>query len=139
MTAYARLRTVGLGLALAVLIGSAAATIATEGQRRLTPAEIAVMAKNGAGAGTSGVVGIFKRDFRGDARPKNLGFLIRPTAHEFDAFVQTLDKVLSENINPDFFPPIIRRFTVNEGGVKEKRGTIAMLEEWLTRSFRIRG
>jgi hypothetical protein len=82
---------------------------------------------------------LFRRDFRGDTRPKYLGFLIRPTAHEFDAFVQTLDKVLSENINADFFPQAISRFTVNEGGVREKRGTIAMLEEWLTRSFRMHG
>ena len=82
MTAYARLRTVGLGLALAVLIGSAAATIATEGQRRLTPAEIAVMAKNGAGAGTSGVVGIQTVVLKGDPSKRGLyTIILRVPAH----------------------------------------------------------
>ena len=56
---------------------------------------------------------LFKHDFRDDARPKNLGFLIRPTAHEFDAFVQALDKVLSQNIDSELFPASISRFAIS--------------------------
>ncbi len=38
-----------------------------------------------------------------ERKPRNFGFLIRPTLEEFNAFVHTLDKLLSENINRDFF------------------------------------
>ena len=73
--------------------------------------------------------------------PKELAFLIRPTADEFNAFIQTLDKVMSENINRDFFPPSIPRELeqVRPDGkvVVQQRGTIQMLDLWLRQRFRI--
>lgn len=58
MTAPAALRVVRLGLVLALAVAPANSADPQEAQRRLTPTEIAAMAKGGAGAGTSGVAGI---------------------------------------------------------------------------------
>ena len=83
MRAYARLRIVGLGLAaLAILVGSAVSTGATQGQRRLTPTEIAAMVRNGASAGTSGVVGIQTVVLKGDPSKRGLyTIILRVPAH----------------------------------------------------------
>jgi len=83
---------------------------------------------------------LFRSDF--EEPPKELAFLIRPTADEFNAFVQTLDKLLSDNFNYDFFPPYIARESESirdDGKVEVKaRGTIQMLEEWFQRNFNSR-
>src|SRR5205085_11581225 len=52
---------------------------------------------------------LFERDFGGDDRPHDFGFLMRPTAKAFEDFVQVLDKMLSDNLNPHFFPASISR------------------------------
>jgi len=52
-------------------------------------------------SGAMGRPPLFKDTY--EERPRELGFLIRPTQKEFDNFVQLLDKILSENINGDFF------------------------------------
>lgn len=74
--------------------------------------------------------------------PKELAFLIRPTAEEFSAFVQTLDKLLSDNINYNFFPPYVARESESirdDGKVEVKtRGTIQMLEDWTQKNFKTR-
>jgi len=74
--------------------------------------------------------------------PKELAFLIRPTVDEFNTFVQTLDKLLSDNINCNFFPKSIAREVESvrtDGKIEVKpRGTIQMLEEWLQTNFRLR-
>jgi hypothetical protein len=48
---------------------------------------------------------LFVEDCSGHSehKPRNFGFLIRPALEEFNAFVHTLDKLLSESINRDFF------------------------------------
>jgi hypothetical protein len=38
-----------------------------------------------------------------ERKPHNFGFLTRPALEAFNAVVHTLDKVLSENVNRDFF------------------------------------
>lgn len=82
---------------------------------------------------------LFKTDF-GDARPFEFSFLLRPTQKDFDVFVQTLDKMLSENIDPMFFRGEIERETrerQKSGEVVVKpKGTITMLQEWIGRHFR---
>jgi hypothetical protein len=55
-----------LAVASAALAVATAAFAAPEEQRRLTPADIAAMAKGGAGAGTSGVSGIQTTVLSGD-------------------------------------------------------------------------
>jgi hypothetical protein len=82
---------------------------------------------------------LFKQDF-GDARPPEFAFLLRPTQKDFDTFMQTLDKMLSENIDPAFFRGEVERETreprrTGEVVVKPK-GTITMLQEWVDHNFR---
>lgn len=45
---------------------------------------------------------LFRDDFR-DNKPRNFGFLVRPTLAEYNAFTLTLDKMMSDNINKKFF------------------------------------
>ena len=81
---------------------------------------------------------LFRNEFA--EPPKELAFLIRPTEDEFHAFVQTLDKLMSENINRDFFPASISRELEHErpdGKVAVHQcGTIQLLDQWLRQSFR---
>jgi len=81
---------------------------------------------------------LFRNEF--EEPPKELAFLIRPTTDEFNAFVQTLDKMMSENLNRDFFPPSIPRELDQERRdgkvVVQPRGTIQILDHWLRQSFR---
>jgi len=81
---------------------------------------------------------LFHESYR-ENRPKEFGFLIRPTLKEFNSFVHLLDKMLSENINKDFFQHDIpyERETKRADGkiiVQEIR-TIALLKEWLNAKF----
>jgi hypothetical protein len=68
-------------------------------------------------------------------RPKEFSFLIRPTLKEFNSFVHLLDKMISENINKDFFRheiPYETKTKRSDGEViVQNKGTIALLKEWL--------
>ena len=54
-------------------------------------------------AQTSGKPPLFRRTYEPNLRPKGFGILIRPTQQAYDSFVHTLDKLMSENLNRDFF------------------------------------
>ena len=77
---------------------------------------------------------LFKSVFEDNERPRIFGVLLRPTQHEYERAVQILDKVLSENLNIDFFSPEISRQYV-ENGEKKNKGSIRMLEEWLDHCY----
>lgn len=68
-------------------------------------------------------------------RPKEFSFLIRPTLKEFNSFVHLLDKMISENINKDFFQHEIPYQTETKRSdgkvIVQDKGTIALLKEWL--------
>ncbi len=81
---------------------------------------------------------LFHESYR-ENRPREFGFLIRPTLKEFNSFVHLLDKMISENINKDFFRHDIPYETETRRGdgkiiVQEKR-TLALLREWLIRKI----
>ena len=82
---------------------------------------------------------LFHKTFWETERPRNFCFLIRPTAKEFMEFCQTLDKMMSENINRKFFRGEVpeRHETVREDGKVEvtTKGTIALLKEWLSKNW----
>ncbi len=81
---------------------------------------------------------LFRQTFSQN-RPKEFGFLLRPTLSEFNAFVLLLDKMLSDNINTGFFTDIDKeQEEVRTDGkiVVRQKGTIAMLEEWVRKNFR---
>lgn len=81
---------------------------------------------------------LFRNSFE-DA-PRELALLIRPTVAEFNDFTLVLDKLMSENLNISFFPASISRETeeLRDDGktVVRTRGSVALLEEWLTKTFR---
>ena len=83
---------------------------------------------------------LFRNDYTDESRPKTFGFLIRPTLGEFTAFVHLLDKMMSENINRDFFKGLVdlEEIETRKDGasIVRKKGTIALLEEWLRSKFR---
>ncbi len=73
-------------------------------------------------------------------RPKEFGFLLRSTRKELNEFTHLLDKMMSENINSDFFPSTLdreSRVQRSDGTVVvARKGSIALLEEWLGKTFR---
>lgn len=82
---------------------------------------------------------LFRKDYS-EARPKEFAFLIRPTLSAFNSFVLLLDQMMSDNINKKFFADEISDEYDHErddGKVEvRKKGTIAILEEWVDRYFR---
>ncbi len=73
---------------------------------------------------------LFKRIYENDTKPDNFGFLLRPTLKEYNDFIHTLDKMLSENLNKKFFINIVK---IDEKG--NSKGTIRLLEEWMNLNF----
>lgn len=75
-------------------------------------------------------------------RPREFSFLIRPTNHEYRAFVLTLDQMLSDNISPAFFMGEVEstaQIRRKDGSVVvQQKGRIKMLEEWLLARFNAR-
>lgn len=85
---------------------------------------------------------LFKADYWDDKRPKELGFLIRPTAKEFEAFVHILDKLISENIDKKFFKglvdPDIEETRKDGKIIVRQKGSLLMLDEHIHEWFRPR-
>jgi hypothetical protein len=85
---------------------------------------------------------LFNNDFGeyGEHRPKKFGFLIRPTLQELNDFILLFDKMLSDNINRDFFRNDVAYETEvkrADGAVQIKpRGTLQILDDWMRKSFR---
>ena len=83
---------------------------------------------------------LFRKTFE-DPRPPNFSFLVRPTQEEFNSFVHTLDKMMSENINKKFFKKEVSHEMEQEREdgkiVVLPMGTIAMFDEWIKARFRI--
>lgn len=85
---------------------------------------------------------LFKKDFNEDS-PNEFSFLIRPTTKELNNFIHTLDKMISENLNRDFF-----KADIKNGDIKDKyeechpeagrtKSSIALLESWLKKFYNI--
>lgn len=79
--------------------------------------------------------------FRDVKRPKRFGFLLRPTAHEYEQFAHLLDKVISDNINVDFFGDDVERERETprkDGKVRvEQKGSLTLLDEWVRKSIKL--
>jgi hypothetical protein len=82
---------------------------------------------------------LFRNEFK-DNRPRNFSFLVRPTLNEYNDFALTLDKMMSDNINKKFFMGEVSDEVEekrDDGKILvRQRGTIAMLEEWITTYIR---
>lgn len=77
-----------------------------------------------------------------EERPRDFGYLIRPTARELANFAGVLDKMLSDNIDRKFFQndvPYEDETTDSKGRViVTQRGTIRILEEWIKAKARLK-
>lgn len=83
---------------------------------------------------------LFRKNFNDEKRPREFTFFFTPTLKNYNDFVHLLDKMLSENINKDFFKGKMELFDIVEiedGLVERKpKGTIRLLEEWLLGIFK---
>ena len=74
-------------------------------------------------------------------RPRNFSFLVRPTQEEFNDFVLTLDKMMSDNISKKFFKDEVADETDQERDdgkiVVRQKGTIVILGDWLEVSVQL--
>jgi hypothetical protein len=83
----------------------------------------------------------FRQDFGkyGDNKPQKFSFLVRPTLEEFNGFVLLLDKMLSDNINKEFFLNEVPYETETErkdGKIQvQNKGTLQILDDWLREYF----
>lgn len=86
---------------------------------------------------------IFRRTFENEKRPKEFTFFFTPTLKNYNDFILLLDKMISENINKDFFAGkvVLFEFVKLEDGLVERKskGTLQLFEEWLTRVFNVKG
>jgi hypothetical protein len=85
---------------------------------------------------------LFRQDYGeyGEGRPQKFSFLVRPTLEEFNNFVLLLDKLLSDNINKEFFQNEVSYETEIEredGRIQvQPKGTLQILDNWIRRYFR---
>lgn len=86
---------------------------------------------------------LFRKSFENENRPKEFTFFFTPTLKNYNDFILLLDKMISENINKDFFEGKIDFFEFKEleDGLVERqsKGTLQIFEEWLTSVFNIEG
>jgi hypothetical protein len=84
---------------------------------------------------------LFRVEFTEGNRPREFGFLLRPTLREFNAFALLLDKMVSDNIHQDFFRDDIsleyEEARPDGKIVVGRKGTIQALDEWLSLRYRI--
>ncbi len=84
---------------------------------------------------------LFKDDYGeyAENKPKTFTFLIRCTLREFNDFIHLLDKMLSENINRDFFQhevPYENQILRKDGKIQvETKGTLQILDDWIHAFF----
>jgi hypothetical protein len=83
---------------------------------------------------------LFKQTFEDHDRPMGFNPMLRPTEKEYQEFMHLLDKMLSDNINREFF----RNDISLEEDVERKDGrievrplnTITLLERWFSKRYR---
>jgi hypothetical protein len=85
---------------------------------------------------------LFKQDLGeyGENKPPRFTFLVRPTLEEFNEFVLLLDKMISDNLNRDFFRNDVPFETEEQRAhgkiVVRPKGTLTILNDWLRKYFR---
>lgn len=93
-------------------------------------------------AGLIGKPSLFNSTFEGEKRPLEFSPMLRPTRRQYLEFVHLLDKMLSENVNRDFFRgdiPLEDRVEASDGSVERRPlNSITLLERWLKAHYRNR-
>jgi hypothetical protein len=82
---------------------------------------------------------LFNRSYQKEERPREFTFFFKPTRKNYLDFILLLDKMISDNINKDFFRGSIDldELVPVENGVVERRpkGTLRLFEEWLLTQY----
>lgn len=85
---------------------------------------------------------LFKESFEGN-RPEGFAPMLRPTRQNFDEFIHLIDKMVSENINQEFFKGDVKleqEVVRDDGAIEIQRcGTLQLLEEWIKIKYRAQG
>jgi hypothetical protein len=85
---------------------------------------------------------LFRLSFVERKRPLEFSPMLRPTLRNYQEFALTLDKMLSDNLNRDFFGgdiPLEDKVTAADGNVEIRPlGTITLLGRWLNAKYRNR-
>lgn len=85
---------------------------------------------------------LFNATYENEKRPKEFTFFFTPTLKNYHDFVHILDKMITDNINKNFFSDKLELYELkSQDGyhIKENKGTLRLLEEWLTLKFKIEG
>jgi hypothetical protein len=82
---------------------------------------------------------LFNTILEDDNKPREFTFLIRPTLKEYNEFVLLLDKLISDNINKEFFKddvPLETEEKRKDGKIIVRpKNTISILEDWISNYF----
>jgi hypothetical protein len=81
-----------------------------------------------------GLPSMFRIDFS-EEPPKGFGLLMNTTRQDYLNFAHTLDKIISENLNHDFFAR--QGIRPVDPTTNQTKGTLTLLYEWLKRFVRI--
>jgi hypothetical protein len=85
---------------------------------------------------------LFRETFEEHKRPIGFSSMLRPTQACFDEFVHLLDKMLSDNLDKNFFKndvPFEERIVRDDGSIEVRPlGTLTLLEHWLKRHYKNR-
>jgi len=83
-------------------------------------------------------ISLINKTFEYDEKPENFGFLILPTLREYELFCHTLDRMMSDNLNKEFFKDKIIESDLLDDETMEKidNQLIRKLEIWINKTVR---
>jgi len=81
---------------------------------------------------------LFRTTFRHE-RPRGFGLILRPTKSNYGEFIHLLDKMVSENINRDFFVgtgiDLYRKIRKQDESIESHaKSSLSLLREWLEKN-----
>lgn len=83
---------------------------------------------------------LFLKSFENNKQPKEFTFFFIPTTKNYYEFIGLLDKMISDNINKDFFNGHVELFELkqlSENMVERvQKGTLRLFEEWLLEQYK---
>lgn len=85
---------------------------------------------------------LFNQTFENEKRPREFTFFFTPTIKNYHDFIHLLDKMITDNLNKSFFNDKVELFEIKEENgifIKENKGTLRLLEEWLSSKFNFHG
>jgi hypothetical protein len=84
-------------------------------------------------------INLFNKTFEKENRPKTFTFFFTSTLKNYNEFVMLLDKMISDNINKDFFKGQIQAYDLEKVDAnlieRKPKGTLRLLEEWLLSTY----